>query len=260
MKIVSHFSLLTILIYFSASLVWAHEDKESTQNEIATKAEWPKPVNDTEQYGIMLFDVLEYRGGNEPTLNWDLIGWRGDDIQRIWIKSEGNKQVSSSRRSEVDLQVLYGKLITSFFDLQAGLRFKQKSTEAESPSQFSAVVGVQGLALYMYELDAALFLSQAGDLAARVTATEDFLFSQKVISQIRLESNASSRRVEKFEVGSGLNDLSIGIRLRYEIRRELAPYVGASWANRYGESADLARYAGSSTSETSLVAGLRIWY
>lgn len=94
------------------------------------------------------------------------------------------------------------------------------------------VIGIQGLALYMYELDTALLISQSGDISARLAVSEDFLFTQRLIAQIRFEMNAAVQKAEEFNTGSGLNDLSLGVRLRYELRREIAPYLGVSWARR----------------------------
>ena len=122
------------------------------------------------------------------------------------------------------------------------------------------MLGLQGLSLYRFELEAALFASDAGQISARITASKDFLFTQKTIAQLRVETNGAAKRSEKFENGSGLNDLTLGLRLRYEIKREIAPYIGVSWNNLYGGTADFRKGNGGETSELSAVAGVRAWY
>lgn len=222
---------------------------------------WPSPVTDSEIYGLLLFDLLEYRSaGNESSLNWDLVGWRGGDVNRIWIKSEGSSVLASPMKKEADLQLLYGRPVSSFFDAQIGARLEQAWGAGPSASRVSAAFGLQGLALYRFELEAALFLGDAGHIAGRVSATKDFLFTQKTIAQLRFETNAAVNRSDKFETGAGLNDLSLGLRVRYEIQREIAPYVGVSWSSLYGETADYRKRAGAESTELNAVAGLRFWY
>ena len=224
------------------------------------RANWPQPVEDSMIHSLTLVDYLDYRGGDVKSVDWDIINWTGGDTQRIWIKSEGNKKTTYPNTGETDFQLLYGKLLSSYFDAQMGLRFEQLWSVKENQNRFFAVVGIQGLALYSYELDTALFLSQSGDLSGRLTASEDFLFTQRFISQIRIEANAGLQKVEKYDVGAGLNDITLGFRLRYEIRRELAPYVGYSWTKRFSDSADFANQNGLAIVDSNLVAGIRMWF
>ena len=122
------------------------------------------------------------------------------------------------------------------------------------------VVGVQGLAPYWFELDGAFFVSHTGDVTARLEAEYELLFSQRVILQPRIEFDLAFQEIEALGIGSGLSSADIGLRLRYEIRRELAPYVGVSWRQATGGTADFARAAGGRSATTSFVAGLRLWY
>lgn len=226
-----------------------------------SKSDWPSPVIDTENFGLLLFDLLEYKSaGNDSSLDWDIVGWRGGDKNRLWVKSEGSSGLSTSRSGDADLQLLYGRLITAFFDAQIGARVEQTWGDRQNASRVSAVLGLEGLSLYMFEFEAALFASDAGQISARISASKDFLFTQKTIAQLRVETDGAAKRSDKFETGSSINDLSLGLRLRYEIKREIAPYVGVSWSNLYGETADFRKRSGGEISELNAVAGIRAWY
>lgn len=247
--------VLTQLI-FTNSMSYAASDP---------KADWPSPVADTEHFGLLLFDLLEYdSGGSNGSLNWDIVGWRGGDVHRLWVKSEGSSVLlppqSSQRRGESDLQLLYGKLVTAFFDAQIGARYEQAWGDGVTSSRLSAALGLQGLSLYMFEFEASLFVGDSGYLAGRIAASKDFLFTQKAIAQIRFETNAAAKHSDEFGTGSGLNDLSLGLRLRYEFKREIAPYIGVTGTKLYGKTADYRQSAGGESSEWSAVGGLRMWY
>jgi len=125
---------------------------------------------------------------------------------------------------------------------------------------FLAVFGLQGLAPYWFEVEPALFVSDKGDVSARLTATYDLLFTQRLILQPRFEFNAALSQTQQFGVAKGLNDVQLGLRLRYEISREFAPYIGLSWQRQFAATADLARAAGETASNVSLIAGLRWWF
>ncbi len=233
----------------------------STQaEELSSRSTWPMAVEDSKNHSMALFELLEVGTGNSRPLTWDALVWFGGDVHRVWLKSEGQGPTERGDGGEGELQVLYGKLISAYFDAQVGIRYESQWGKVENSARSFAVLSVQGLAPYMFEVDAGLFFSQAGDVSARFTASEDFRLTQRFISQLRVETNASSRAVSEFEIGSGINDISLGIRFRYEVLREFAPYVGVSWVHLLGETSDFARDAGEKASETTLVAGLRMWY
>lgn len=226
-----------------------------------SKADWPSPVMDSENFGLLLFDLLEYKSaGNDSSLDWDIVGWRGGDVHRIWVKSEGSSQVSPPAKNETDLQLLYGHSISAFFDAQIGARHEQVLGADQSASRLSATMGIQGLAIYRFEFEAALFIGEAGHISGRISANKDFFLTQKTITQFRFETNGAAERSEKFETGQGLNDLSLSLRFRYEINREIAPYIGVTWTNLFGETADFRKLAGGESSELNAVAGFRLWF
>lgn len=223
---------------------------------------WPEPIEDSMRFGFLLFDQLEYRmkDSADDTVRWDVQGWYGGDYNRLWMKTEGEWRTGGERGGEAEVQALYSRLIAPFWDFQAGLRYDQFSGPGFDRSRGFAVLGLQGLARYRFELEPALFISQDGDVSARLTATYDILITQRLILQPRLDFDAAVQSAEKFGVGEGVNSLGLGLRLRYEIRREFAPYVGVHWLGRFGETADLARHGGGRADDIAVVFGVRLWF
>lgn len=221
---------------------------------------WPEPVEDNLPFSMVIADQLEYRANESAdTLRWDIQGWYGTDTSKLWVKFEG-EQETSSNSGDLELQALYSRMVAPFWDFQFGLRHDRLDESGTKSDRSFLVVGLDGLAPYRFELEPALFVSDAGDVSARVTGTYDILFSQRVILQPRLETNIAAGSAPEFGVGSGLNDVQIGLRLRYEIRRELAPYLGVSWRRSFGETADFARADGESVDNLAFVTGIRIWF
>lgn len=254
---------VAILLCFGllSSVSLALAQSEPTQSNLKPSADWPNPVDDSEIYGFVLADLFEYNtSGRSGALEWDLLGWRGGDYNRFWFKSEGEQSASLSNGGIGDVQALYGRMIAPFFDLQAGVELDALWGTNHSASRVRAVFGLQGLAPYSFEIEPILFISQAGDVAFRFTAAQDFLFTQRAIMQFRFETNAAVQPVERFGIGSGFNDLTLGVRLRYEFRRELAPYVGVTWASLFGERSSFEQNAGPDVAGIAFVAGIRAWY
>lgn len=235
-------------------------ETRTTLPNLSPDKDFPEPVADNEIYSFLLFDLLEYESNRGAgSLRWDVLGWRGTDRNRFWFKSEG-RQSFGSKTGEIEAQALYGSLIAPYFDFQVGLRVDNRWRGGRNASRMMAVVGLQGLAQYRFEIEPALFVSYTGDVSARLTATKDFLLTQKAVLQGRFETNVAAQKVEKFGVGSGLNDVGLGLRLRYEIRREFAPYIGVSWQKSFGQTADLLRLEGEATNLISVVGGVRMWF
>lgn len=213
---------------------------------------------DSETFNFFIAEILEYRLSEEGGEGrWDTYGWRGGDYNRVWIKSEGN---ASGGKGENDFQLLYGRLVSKFFDFQAGLRYEQLWGDESDPSRVQASIGFQGLARYFFEAEPTLFVSPEGDVSARFTGAYDLFVTQRLILQPRFEALAAVQDQEKFGIGPGLNDIDVGLRLRYEIRREFAPYVGVNFRQQYGDTARYARDGGDDTLQWSFVVGTRIWF
>lgn len=205
----------------------------------------------------VLIDRLEYQTneGNE-VITLDAQGWYGGDAERVWVKAEGSYLLETDKTEEAELQVLYSLAIARFWDVQAGVRqdFRPR------PTRTYGVFGVQGLAPQWFEVDAAAFVSDEGDISARVSAEYDLFVTQRLILQPRGDLNFAIQDVEELGVGSGLNSVQLGLRLRYEIRREFAPYIGVSWTRLVGDTKDFARADGENVEPLSLVTGVRIWF
>ena len=223
---------------------------------------WPKPVQDSMRFGYLLVDQLEYRmkSGADDTMRWDAVGWYGGDYNRLWLKTEGEWRTSGERGGEAEVQALYGRLIAPFWDLQAGLRYDNFSGATFDRSRGFAVIGLQGLARYRFELESALFISQDGEFSARLTATYDMLLTQRLILQPRMDFDAAVQSAKKFGVGEGVNSIGLGLRLRYEVTREVAPYIGVQWRQEFGETADISRRGGGRADDIAVVFGVRLWF
>ncbi len=221
---------------------------------------WPALVED-QRFGYLLVDQLEYRIKDDAdTVRWDAVSWYGGDYNRLWLKSEGDWRTSGERGGEAEIQALYGKLIAPFWDLQIGVRYDQLSGVGFDRSRGFAVIGLQGLTPYRFEVEPALFISEDGDVSARLTATYEVLLTQRLMLQPRLDFDAALRSAEKFGVGDGINNIGLGLRLRYEITREFAPYVGIHWLRRFGQTADFARRGSDPVEDTAIVLGARLWF
>jgi copper resistance protein B len=223
--------------------------------------DWNPPINDTQTYWLLLIEQLEYRD-NEGTdsFNWEALGWVGGDYKRLWFKTEGDVGFVEDEGGEAEVQLLYGQLIAPFWDLQVGLRYDRVYGSGDDQGRAFAVIGAQGLAPYLFEVDAALFVSEDGDVSARFSAEYQLLLTQRLILQPEFEVNVAAQQVEDFGVGSGLNDIELGLRLRYEINRQFAPYVGISWMHKFGDTADFAREEGEEVDNFALVGGLRLLF
>lgn len=220
-------------------------------------AEWPMHSMGGHPYGMAVIDRLEYGDSSDAdTYLWDVQAWYGGDYNKLAFKTEGEGETGESA-GETELQVLFDRLFAPYWTAQAGVRYDVRAGE---PDVGYAVVGLQGLAPQWFETDLALFVSEDGDVSARAEFEYDLRLTQRLILQPQAELDASFGDVPELGLASGLSRSEAGLRLRYEIRREFAPYVGVRWERLHGDTADLARAAGKSRSMTSLVVGLRAWF
>lgn len=222
---------------------------------------WAPPVEDRMKFNYVLIDRLEFSSGDSAdALNLDAEGWYGGDKNKFWWKAEGTSQLSGRSEGEGEVQALYSRLVAPFWNFQTGLRYDRSWGTGSDRGRTFAVIGYEGLAPYWLEFEPALFLSENGDLSARLAATYDALLTQKLILQPRVEVNVALQSAREFGVEKGLNDFEIGLRLRYELRREFAPYIGVVWTRQLGKTADLRRQEDDVTEVVSLVVGMRAWW
>ena len=204
----------------------------------------------------IMLDQAEVRvGSGETTYSWDGEARFGGDIDKLVIKSEGEGAFGGAfDRGEG--QLLWGHAIGPYFDLQTGLR----QDVGPGPSPTYAVLGVEGLAPYWFDVEAALFLSDKGDVTTRIEGSYDQRITQRLILQPSAELNFALQDVREQGIGAGLSSAELGLRLRYEIAREFAPYLGYVWEGKIGRSAQFARAVGNDPSRSSVVAGIRFWF
>ena len=204
---------------------------------------------------LVFVDELEYRGAdNGSLLAWNAQGWLGKDLRKLWIKTEGQRSGGSTE--DVELQFLYSRSVGRYWDFQTGVR----QDFEPSPSRTWVAIGFQGLSPYFFEIDTALFIGESGRTALRLEAGYDLLFTQRLILTPDIEVNLYGKDDPDIGVGSCLSNLEAGLRLRYEFRREFAPYIGLNWSKLFGGTADFAVEAGESASDLQLTIGLRAWF
>jgi len=235
---------------YAADAIWGREAMAPARTQLARE-------NGGMTTGTILVERLEARiatDGGEDGYVWDAQAWYGGDIDRFVLKTEGEGEFGGALE-DAEIQVLYSRAISPFFDLQAGVRL-----DFEPGSLTHLVVGLQGLAPYMVHLDGSLFLSDRGDLTARVEAEYDQKITQRLILQPRIEAGFAAQDIPEREVGSGITAIEPGLRLRYEILREFAPYIGIEYEAKLGKTADIARANGRDPDGVKAVIGLRAWF
>ena len=219
-------------------------------------AQWPSPVDDNRILNRVIFDQLEMRSsGADAAFRWDGQAWWGTDKNKIWLKSEGT--VTGGTVSDGDTEVLYDRPIPNlrYFDWQAGVRIDLDS----GPRRTWGAVGIEGLAPYFFDVEPTLYFRDGGHMAARLAGSYNLLITQRLILQPQVELNFYTKDDPPRGIGSGLSDLDGGLRLRYELSRKFAPYVGFTYSGKFGNTAKLAKMQGDSVSAPRLVFGIRIW-
>ena len=232
----------------AADAIWGADAMRASRDGL------PSELGDTLYYWVQ-GDRVEYRAREgEDGYLWDVQGYYGGDLDKFWFKSEGEGSFGEEIES-AEVQALYSRAIAPFFDLQAGIR-----QDLAPMGRTHAVVGIQGLAPYLFEVDAAAFLSDKGNLTARIEAELDQRITQRLILQPRVEASFSAQDVPELGIGAGLDAIEAGLRLRYHFAREFAPYIGIDQEWRIGQSADYARAEGEDPSVTNYLVGIRFWF
>ncbi|MDA0205804.1 MAG: copper resistance protein B [Acidobacteria bacterium] len=238
-----------LLLLIVATLSAQHHEGPTAANDpaaMAAAAEAARREMGGQVISFVQADRLEYQtNGNSGRFLWEGQAWIGTDFNRLWIKTEGERVNEGGKTEDAEIQALYSRPISSYFDVQAGVR--QDFTPGQRRT--FGVIGVQGLAPYWFEIDTALFISHEGDLSARFETEYDLRFTQRLILQPRVEANIAFQDVPRLSVDRGLAAFEGGARLRYEFRREVAPYIGVSW-----------EYVAGEPNRLSFVTGLRLWF
>jgi copper resistance protein B len=212
-------------------------------------------MDDAATFGKLLADQFEWRqgdGADGPA--WDVQGWYGTDYNKLWFKTEGVRLGSITEDGRAEL--LWDRIFSRWWSAQAGLRHDL----GEGPPSNWLALGVQGLAPYFFRIEATAYIGDAGRTAARFRTEYELLFTQRLILQPEFELNAYGKDDPERRIGAGFSDLQLGLRLRYELRREFAPYIGVAWLRSLGKTADLVRASGEDPSVLQIVAGIRFWF
>jgi len=204
---------------------------------------------------FFLIDQLEWQDADAgSTLSWEANGWIGGDTDRLLLRTEGERTNGVTESAE--LQALWGHAITPWWDIVSGVR---QDFKPGTPQTWAAL-GLQGMALYNLETQATAYLGEGGQTALRLKGDYDILLTNRLILQPTAEINIYGKNDPQRDTGSGLSDTELGLRLRYEIRPEFAPYIGVTWNRSYGKTADYAREEDEERSEARFVAGVRMWF
>jgi len=202
---------------------------------------------------MAMADRLEWQAGDAgDALAWDAKAWFGHDRGRLWLRSAGERE--QGHAAEGGIEALWGKPLTPWWDVLAGVRH-----DLGHDGRDWLALGVQGMAPYKFEVQATAWLGEGGQAALQAEVEYELLLANRLILQPRIEATAYARNDPLHGIGSGLSDVEAGMRLRYEIRREFAPYIGIERRHRFGGSAVYARAAGDATTETRWIAGIRMW-
>jgi copper resistance protein B len=220
--------------------------------------EFGQPVMDQETFAHFILNQNEGRLGRldgiDTHYRWSGQGWVGTDYDKLWIRTEGT--VKKGAVEDGQHEFLYSRAISPYFDLQGGLRTDLDSRRTRNWAAF----GIQGLAPYFFEIEAAGYVSPQGHLAARFEVAHDLLITNRLILQPQVEFNFYSKSDPGRGNGAGLSEIDAGLRLRYEFSRKFAPYIGVSYEGKFGQTAKFARQAGDSTGDVRFVAGVRVWF
>ena len=234
----------------AADAIWGAEAMGPSRTQLAHE-------NGGMRTGSVLFERLEARleaDGGEDGYLWDVRAFYGGDVHRFVMKSEGEGEFGGAVE-DAEIQALYSRAVGAFFDLQAGVRL-----DLEPGTRGHLVIGVEGLAPYMFHVDGALFVSDQGDVTARMEAEYDQRITQRVFVQPRIEIELSAQDITDRGIGAGITKIEPGVRMRYEFKPEFAPYVGLEYEAALGETADIIRANGEDPDGVKIVMGLRTWF
>ena len=209
-------------------------------------------MHDDLALGMFKLDQFEHAVGASSAA-WEAEAWYGGDFDKFWLRSDAEHD---DRRNDVRIEAFWDHAFASFWDWQLGVRHDAGS----GPARDWAAFGVQGIAPYWFEIEATAYVGEQGRSAARLRAEYELLFTQRLILQSEAQLDLYGRSDAQREVGAGVSQASVGLRLRYEIRREFAPYVGIVRTQRFGDAATFARAAGHDALDTQVVAGVRVWF
>lgn len=240
--------------------LWASLAGAARAEDASGHGHWPQ-AHAPESYGMFLVDQLELAASDgDDTWRWDVEGAYGGETHRVVFKSEGDRRANGPSGGEAEFQLLYDRPVSPFWNLQVGLRQDVLYGAGPDEERTFAVLGLEGLAPLWIELEPMLFVSDDGDTSLRLEGTHELFVTQRIVAQSRFELDTAFSNARRFGVRSGLSELELGLRIRYEARREVAPYIGIHWTRKLGNTKDLARDLDEEVDDFSVVLGVHLWY
>lgn len=222
---------------------------------------FPQPVPDDKLYFFTLFEQLEYRIATDDNtadhLGWEAQGWIGGDFNKFWWKNEGEAVFDGDDEGETETDLLYSRLITPFWYFQGGVQYANKWNTDDYEDRWSGVIGLQGLAPYKFELDNSLYISEDGDFTFELEAEYNIRITQRLVLQPRIELAIAFQDIPERDLRAGFTDAKLDLRLRYEIKREFAPYIGVRYQTLLGETDNVEEAKGGDTEQLFFMAGFR---
>jgi copper resistance protein B len=245
-------------IFRNATVGYARSAPAASQGRLdPSDAGGEPPVMDNQIFGHVLFDQLEGRtNGPDNEFRWDGEGWIGTDMNKLWLKSEGF--LEHGKATDGDTEALYDRPIPflRYFDWQTGVRYDLDS----DPGRTWGAIGIEGMAPYFFEFAPTFYFSNSGRFAGKITGSYDLLITQRLIAQPQIEMNFYSKSEPSRGIGTGLSELDTGLRLRYEISRKFAPYIGFAYTQTFGETATFTQEGGGIVHDPRFIFGVRVWY
>lgn len=224
-------------------------------------SDFPEPLPDDKVYVVTRFEQLEYRVATDDEtadqLGWEAQGWVGGDFNKFWWKNEGEAVFDGSDEGETETDLLYSRLIRPFWDFQVGVQYANDWHRDDYEDRWSGVIALQGLAPYKFELDNSLYISEDGDVTIAIEAEYDLRITQRLVLQPRVEMGFAFQDIPERSLGAGMTDVKLDLRLRYEIKREFAPYFGVRSRFLVGETDNIAEASGEDPEQLFLLAGFR---
>lgn len=211
-------------------------------------------VHDRRINYFVLFDQLEWQSGSGRGLNLDNTTWIGGDIDRVWLR--GEMDADEGRVDHASVHALWGHSVSRWWDVVAGVRQDFRPGDPRT----MAAVGIQGLAPYWFDVQATAYVGGGGRTSVRLEAEYDMLLTNRLIAQPLVEIELHGKTDPARQIGAGLSTIETGVRVRYEFRRELAPYIGVTWSRKTFGTADFARAVGEDPSRVRMTVGLRTWF
>jgi copper resistance protein B len=247
-------SLLTLLFLLPGLRpLHAEDERDAAFPELSTSMS--KDMPDDPVYWMLLFDEFEWQDQREgDVLSWDVNAWIGTDMHRALLRAEGERNDGDT--TENRLELLWVHPVAAYWDLVAGVRM---DSEPGSTRNYVGI-GIQGLAPQWIEVEATVWAGESGQTAATLKLEHELLLTNRLILTPSVETDIYGEDDEENEIGDGVSTVKAGLRLRYEIRREFAPYVGVEWTGRFGDTADIARDNDEAVRDAHVVAGLRFWF